>query len=154
MKNIRKFLTVACLCLISAELSGQNGRLAINLRPLESTTGSTKEIELTLSNQSGQDLFFPCSDVSMIRILVYKANGSLAHNTAKGLQLKDEQRKARSSKSVCVSDTLKQGQSVKQTIDVGSLYEMNSAGTYHMTAELDMQDGTTARSSQIALEVK
>jgi hypothetical protein len=90
----------------------------------------------------------------MIRIFVYKADGSLVHDTVKGSQLKEEQRKARSSKSVCVSDTLKPGQSVKQTIDVGSLYEMNASGTYHVTVELDMLDGSTARSSQIPLNVK
>ena len=152
MNNKRKLLMLTFLAFASASLNAQSGPIAIDLRPLQSEPGSAKKVELTL--RSRQLVKFPCSDVSRIRIYVYKPDGSLAQDTAEGSKLKEEQSTPQSHSSVCVSNTMKPGQSVKQDIDVGNLYEMDASGTYRVKAELDLPDGSTARSSLISIQVR
>ena len=38
--------------------------------------------------------------------------------------------------------------------DVGNLYEINTPGEYHVKAELDISDGSTAKSTQADLMLK
>ena len=154
MNNVHKFMMTTSLVLASIVVNGQTSPITINMRLLPSKMGDTKEVELTITNSSQREVFFSCSDVSMIRMYVYAPSGSLARDTAKGAQLKKDQHKSSASKSVCVSDTLKAGQSVKQDIDVTSLYEMTASGTYHVKGELDILDGSTAKSNQVAIEVR
>jgi hypothetical protein len=154
MNNRLTVLMMTCLAIVAPRLDGQTGPIALDLRVLQSDMGSAKKIEVTMTNKSGHDVVFPCSDVPMLQIYVYKSDGSLAKDTAEGAKLKEEQRARPSSKSVCVSNTLKPGQSVKRERDVGSLYEMNTPGTYHVKAELDISDGSTAKANQVDLMVK
>jgi hypothetical protein len=154
MNNRLMILMMACLAIVAPRLDGQTSPIALDLSVLQGDVGSAKKIEVTTTNKSGQDVVFPCSDVPMLRIYVYKSDGSLATDTAEGAKLKEEQRARPSSKSVCVSNILKPGQSVKSEHDVGSLYEMSTTGTYHVKAELDISDGSTAKSNQVDLLVK
>ena len=154
MNNRLTILVMTCLAIVAPRLEGQTSPIVLDLSVLQSDVGSAKKIEVTTTNKSDHDVVFPCSDVPMLRIYVYKSDGSLATDTAEGANLKEEQRAHHSSKSVCVSNTLRSGQSVKREHDVGSLYEMSTTGTYHVKAELDISDGSTAKSNQIDLIAK
>jgi hypothetical protein len=153
MKTL-KVLVATFVVLLATHLNGQASPITIGLHVLESDTKDARKIEVTLSNISGGDVYFPCSDVSMLRISVYKPDGSLAQDTVEGAKLKKAQRTLQTQQTVCVSNTAKPGQSVKNEIDVGSLYKIDTPGTYHVKAELDISDGSTAKSPQIDLMVK
>jgi hypothetical protein len=75
---------------------------------------------------------------------IYKPDGSLAQDTVEGAKLKKAQCTPQTQQMVCVSNTAKPGQSVKNEIDVGRLYKIDTPGTYHVKAELDISDGSTA----------
>lgn len=153
MNNRKKAFITISLALATVLASGQASPISINIRSVPGV-GAVKVVEITLTNRSGKDVFFPCSDVSIIRMYVYAPDGSSALDTEKGAQLKRDQHKTIVNKTVCVSDALKSGQSVKQDIDIAGLYEMKTSGIYHVKAELDISDGSTAKSNQIAVEVR
>jgi hypothetical protein len=147
-----KLLMSTCLFIVMPNLSGQIRPLTIFVRPVPKGSENAKRIEVTLA--STQELHFPCSDVSMLKVYVYTRDGSLARDTEEGAKLKKQQRTPQIPKTVCVSGEMKPGQSVKQQIDIGSLYEMNAPGVYHVRVEMEISGGLTAKSKQIDFPVQ
>ncbi|WP_231581492.1 hypothetical protein [Silvibacterium bohemicum] len=145
-------LAAISLSLLASGLYAQTSPLAITLRAVHSENNNEKKIEATLT--STQIVHFPCSGVSMLKVSVYGPDGTVARDTAKGAARKTAQSTSPSHSTICISDTMEPGQSVKESIDVGELYEMNIPGTYIVQLKFDIPGGPPISSNKLSVVVK
>ena len=142
------------MLILSAFARGQNSSLAIGVRHLPNDVGGNAMVEVTFTNTSKHDLFFPCSDVSRLKIFVNKDDGTPAEDTEEGAKLKEQQLNPRGSKSVCVGNDMTPGQSLTFKKNIANFYKVSTPGTYHLKMEMDVPGDSTAKSPQIDLVIK
>jgi hypothetical protein len=148
--NVRRVGIVGCLVMCwSYVLEAQSNPLEIKLRAVSNTT-----VEITETNKSAHDINFPCGKPNM-KVYVVKSDGTPAEDTDEGLRYKAAEHGEYSNKqSVCVSGSLKPGQSVKYPIDVSRLYKLNDNYKFTVRVEHNVEGIPTAKSDTVTLAIK
>jgi hypothetical protein len=123
--------------------------LTIQLKAISSTT-----VEITETNTSAHEIFFPCGKPNM-KVYVVKGDGTPAEDTDEGIKYKAVERGEISNKqSVCVSGSMKPGQTVKYPMDVSHLYKISGSNQYIVRVEQTVDGIPTAKSNSVTVGEK
>jgi hypothetical protein len=140
-------LAVCWACCLGAQ-TGSNS-LIIHLQTISSTT-----IEITERNNSSQEIYFSCGKPNM-KIYVLKGDGSPAEDTQEGITYKAAEHGEHSnSQTVCVTGSMKPGQTVRYPMDVSRLYKINRPDKYTVGVEQNVDGISTVKSNTVVLAMK